>query len=133
MQEARTKQLRKHGWWWFLTAGAVVIIVYLVVTAPVRHLLSPVVAACATLAVLVGIRWHRPRPSRSWYLFAAGLGLFAVADVIFGGFQVAGTLVPFPSAADVLYLAAYPCFAAGLISLMAACAGEPCWMRGSSP
>jgi diguanylate cyclase (GGDEF)-like protein len=120
MQEALTKQLRKHAWWWFLTTGAVVITVYAVVTAPVRHLFSPVLAACATVAVLAGVRWHRPSPSRSWYLFTAGMGLFTVAGAIFGAFQVAGTLVPFPSVADVLYLSAYPCFAAGLISLMAA-------------
>jgi diguanylate cyclase (GGDEF)-like protein len=122
MQEAHSKGLRrrKNAWWWFLAAGAAVIIVYAVVTAPVRHLFSPMLAACATVAILVGVRWHRPRPSRSWYLFAAGMGLFAVADAIFGAFQVAGTLVPFPSPADVLYLAAYPCFAAGLVSLMTA-------------
>ncbi|MFJ4982067.1 EAL domain-containing protein [Streptomyces coeruleorubidus] len=120
MQEAQSRKLRRHAWWWFLAAGAVVITVYLVVTAPVRHLFSPVLAGCATVAILVGIRWHRPRPSRSWYLFAAGMGLFTVADAIFGAFQASGTLVPFPSVADVLYLAAYPCFAAGLISLMAA-------------
>ncbi|MEV5440481.1 EAL domain-containing protein [Streptomyces sp. NPDC052682] len=119
MQEAQSKQLRKHAWWCFLAAGAVVIILYFFVTAPVRHLFSPMLAACATVAILVGIRWHRPRPSRSWYVIAAGMGLFAVADALFGAYQVAGR-VPFPSVADVLYLAAYPCFAAGLISLMAA-------------
>ncbi|GGW50058.1 EAL domain-containing protein [Streptomyces xantholiticus] len=120
MQEAQSKHLRRHAWWWFLASGAVVIIVYVLVTAPVRHLFSPVLAACATVVILVGVRWHRPRPSRSWYLFAAGMGLFTVADSAFGAFQVAGTPVPFPTPADVLYLAAYPCFAAGLISLMAA-------------
>ncbi|MDQ1051798.1 bifunctional diguanylate cyclase/phosphodiesterase [Streptomyces sp. V4I2] len=120
MQEAQSKRLRRHAWWWFLAAGAVVITVYVLVTAPVRHLFSPVLAACATVAILVGIRWHQPRPSRSWCLIAAGMGLFTVADAIFGAFQASGTLVPFPSVADVLYLAAYPCFAAGLISLMAA-------------
>ncbi|MBC2904415.1 EAL domain-containing protein [Streptomyces cupreus] len=122
MQEAQSKALRRrrNAWWWFLAAGAAVITVYLVVTAPVRHLFSPVLAACATVAILVGVRWHRPRPSHSWYLFAVGMGLFTGADAIFGAFQVAGTPVPFPSPADVLYLAAYPCFAAGLVSLMAA-------------
>ncbi|UYQ60659.1 hypothetical protein [Streptomyces peucetius] len=98
MQEAQSR----HAWWWFLAAGAVVIIVYLIVAAPVRHLLSLVLAACATVAVLVGIRWHRPRPSRSWYLFAAGMVLFTAADAIFGAFQAAGTLVPVPSVAYLL-------------------------------
>ncbi|MFF7789010.1 EAL domain-containing protein [Streptomyces sp. NPDC007991] len=121
MQEAQSRALRRRGnaWWWFLAVGLAVIILYLVVTAPVRHLFSSMLAAGATVAILVGVRWHRPRPSRSWYLFAAGMGLYTVADAIFGAFQVAGTPVPFPSPADVLYLAAYPCFAAGLISLIA--------------
>ncbi|MEV4331995.1 EAL domain-containing protein [Streptomyces sp. NPDC049597] len=120
MREAQGRQQRRHAWWWFLVAGAVVIGVYTVVTAPVRHLLPCVLAVCATVAMLVGIRRHRPRPSRSWCLVAAGMGLFAVADAFFGAFQFAGTPVPVPSPADVLYLAAYPCFAAGLVSLMAA-------------
>ncbi|MEU9575314.1 EAL domain-containing protein [Streptomyces massasporeus] len=119
MQEAQSKQLRRHAWWCLLAAGALVIIVYFLVTAPVRYLFSPLLALCAAVAILVGVRWHRPHPSRSWYLFASGMGLFAVADAIFGGFQIAGTLVPVPSVADVLYLAAYACFAAGLVSLMA--------------
>ncbi|GAB2756787.1 putative bifunctional diguanylate cyclase/phosphodiesterase [Streptomyces bullii] len=120
MQEAWTERLRRHAWWWFPAAGAVVIILYVLVTAPVRHLFAPVLAACCTAAIVVGVRLHRPRPARSWYLFAVGMGLFTVADAVFGEFQFAGTLVPFPSVADVLYLAAYPCFAAGLVSLMAA-------------
>ncbi|MFE9775743.1 EAL domain-containing protein [Streptomyces sp. NPDC005931] len=111
---------KKNTWWWLLATGAGVIAAYVAVNAPLRHLFSPVLAACATVAIVAGVRWHRPLPGRPWYLFAAGMALFAVADVIFGAYQFAGTLVPFPSPADVLYLAAYPCFAAGLVSLMAA-------------
>ncbi|WP_367318149.1 putative bifunctional diguanylate cyclase/phosphodiesterase [Streptomyces sp. HUAS ZL42] len=48
------------------------------------------------------------------------MALFAVADVIFGAYQFGGDLVPFPSAADALYLGAYPFFAAGLIRLASA-------------
>ncbi|MFK4100586.1 putative bifunctional diguanylate cyclase/phosphodiesterase [Streptomyces sp. NPDC019531] len=129
MEEAlHGEHVRKDAWWWFLTAGGLVVGAYLLVSAPVRHVFPPVLASSATAAIIVGICWNRPRPARLWYLFAAGMGLFAAADFVYGSFQVAGTLVPFPSAADVLYLSAYPCFAAGLIGLTSASRGSKYWV-----
>lgn len=115
--QGRVRAGRQSAWWLYLVAGAGVIVAYLLISVPVRHLISPLLAASATAAMLAGIRMNRPRPATPWYLFTAGMGLFAAADVIFGLYQFQGTSVPFPSAADVLYLAAYPLFAAGLITL----------------
>ncbi|MFC9244780.1 putative bifunctional diguanylate cyclase/phosphodiesterase [Streptomyces sp. NPDC057136] len=113
----RVRAGRQTAWTLYLAAGAGAIVAYLLISVPVRHLVSPLLAASATAVMLVGIRRNRPHPAAPWYLFTAGMGLYTAADVLFGLFQFQGTLVPFPSAADVLYLAAYPFFTAGLITL----------------
>ena len=64
-------------------------------------------------AVLIGVYRYRPQAPRAWRFIGAGLFLFLIADVIWGTYRALG-LDPFPSAADVFYLAAYPLFAAGL-------------------
>ncbi|MBA2955422.1 hypothetical protein GON03_13880 [Nocardioides sp. MAH-18] len=73
----------------------------------------PIADLAAVAAVLYGVHVYRPRRPAAWLLIAAGLGCFAIADVIYGIHQVAG-VEPFPSAADIFYLAAYPLFVAGL-------------------
>ncbi|MXM66585.1 EAL domain-containing protein [Streptomyces sp. HUCO-GS316] len=129
MEEARGVGgvVRRNAWWWFLVAGALEGVAYLLVTAPVRNLFSPMLSAAAVLAILAGIRWNRPRPAGPWYLFAVGVALFAAGDWIFGSYQVAGTMVPFPSAADVLYLTGYCVFAVGLAALGRLSAGGMRW------
>ncbi|WP_367320426.1 putative bifunctional diguanylate cyclase/phosphodiesterase [Streptomyces sp. HUAS ZL42] len=129
MEEARGAGgvVRRNVWWWFLIAGGLEAIAYLLVTAPVRNLFSPMLAAAATLAILVGIRRSRPRPAGPWCLFAAGIGLLAAGDWIFGSFQVAGTEVPVPSVADALYLAGYVVLATGLLRLGPAPASGMRW------
>ncbi|WP_405807680.1 EAL domain-containing protein [Streptomyces sp. NBC_00210] len=108
---------RQAAWWLYLAAGAVVIVVYLLISADVRHLISPMVSASATVAILVAVLRKRPQPAAPWYLFAAGMALYTAADTLFGIYQFEGTAVPFPSPADALYLGAYPFFTAGLIAL----------------
>lgn len=109
--------VRRNAWWWFLAAGALVDASYFIRSSPVRYLVSAILSAAAAVAILVGVRWYRPRPALSWYLVAVGTGFFAVADAIFGVLQITGTLVPVPSLADVFYLAGYLLFIAGLIVL----------------
>jgi signal transduction histidine kinase len=84
----------------------------------------PLADLAAVAAVLHGVRLYRPRRPAAWLFIAAGLGCFAIADVIYGIHQVAG-VEPFPSAADVFYLAAYPLFVAGLqVASQARTAGD---------
>jgi len=51
-----------------------------------------------------------------WLLLAAGVASFAVADGLFSYYEQTGA-TPFPSAADGLYLAAYPLLLAGVVLL----------------
>jgi two-component system sensor histidine kinase/response regulator len=83
-----------------------------------------VLGLAAVLSVLAGVRlWRPPRPT-GWYLLAAGLAMFSVADGMWFFYDaVLHREVPDPSVIDIVYLSAYPLLAWGLVSL--ARAGHP--------
>jgi PAS domain S-box-containing protein len=72
----------------------------------------------AVVAVVAGVRlWRPPRPI-GWYLLAGGLAMFSVADGMWFFYDfVLHREIPDPSVVDVVYLAAYPLLAWGLVSL----------------
>ncbi|HEY8776952.1 MAG TPA: HAMP domain-containing sensor histidine kinase [Gaiellaceae bacterium] len=73
----------------------------------------------AVVAILVGVHINRPSDRRPWYLFAVGQALFVAGDVVAYNYdKFFGRQLPFPSIADVLYLAVFPAFVAGLLLLM---------------
>ncbi|MCD2196956.1 hypothetical protein LQ327_26655 [Actinomycetospora endophytica] len=63
---------------------------------------------------------HRvPGPGRAaWWCFAAALLLFALAEIAWGLMFSRGEPVPAPNPTDVLYLATYPLFMAGLVLMV---------------
>lgn len=75
-----------------------------------RDLVYLAIAVAAAVAVLVGVRLHRPRERTAWYLLAAGIGTWAVGDLLWWWFDHVVGIDPFPSAADIAYLAGYPLF-----------------------
>jgi diguanylate cyclase (GGDEF)-like protein len=104
-----------------LLAGAAAVLAvaipgYLLLPGPPAEVLYQLVAWSSVAALLVGaIRNGAPLPpflalAAGWACFAAGDLLFAIYDVVLDG-------TPFPSPADVLYLAGYPLLAAGLLAL----------------
>ena len=75
--------------------------------------LSPVVA------ILVGIRRHRPGHALPWELLAAGSALFWLGDLYTYSYpHLLGAEVPFPSLGDGLYVLMYPVMMAGLLMLV---------------
>jgi diguanylate cyclase (GGDEF)-like protein/PAS domain S-box-containing protein len=70
-------------------------------------------------AIVAGVLVHRPSHSIPWWLLAIALTLFAAGDAIY---IILTTMLgqdnPFPSLADVFYLAMYPIAAAGLVILI---------------
>jgi diguanylate cyclase (GGDEF)-like protein/PAS domain S-box-containing protein len=68
------------------------------------------------LAIVAGVVINRPARKAPWLLLAAANLTFAVGQISFLVLtEVSGVKVPFPSIADVFYLATYPLYAAGML------------------
>ena len=104
------------GWLLYLVASTAAIGVYFLLPSQAAQCtLYNIVAVCAVVAALVGIRLHNPVPSPPWYLLALGLLTFVVGDIIWTFYEIVLRVQsPFPSVADAFYLAAPPCMATGL-------------------
>ncbi len=103
------------AWWLFLGGGLLLTLVY--VTIPYGRTAGLIFVIMGFLAAIgVGVAaYRRPRPFRpsAWALIAAGLALTATGDAIWIWLELQG-LEPYPSLADVVYLAGYPAFMAAL-------------------
>lgn len=78
-----------------------------------------VLGAASVVAILVGVRLHKPRRRLPWYLFAAGQAMFIMGDVITYNYpKLFHHEIPFPSIGDFFYLAVYPCLIAGILVLV---------------
>ncbi len=111
--------LASRAWVLFLAAGGVLLALYLFVpplagSAPVMNVLG----LAPVLAILVGIRMHRPAAAPAWACFALGFALFWVGDLYTYSYPLLlQREVPFPSLGDAAYLAVYPALMAGLLIL----------------
>jgi diguanylate cyclase (GGDEF)-like protein/PAS domain S-box-containing protein len=122
MSAARPQRARRTLplWGAYLLIGALLCAAYVFVaplkgSGPVMNLigLSPV------LAILIGIRMHRPASRMPWLLLAAGSALFWLGDLYTYSYpHLLGVEVGFPSAGDGLYVLMYPVMMAGLLLLV---------------
>ena len=69
----------------------------------------------AVMGIVAGVVINRPAPKLPWLLLAAAQASFMAGQMSYLVAQLTGTLLPFPSYADVLYLSTYPLYAAGLL------------------
>jgi hypothetical protein len=65
----------------------------------------------------------------AWWCFAAALLLFGLAEILWGLLYAGGGDVPTPNPTDVLYLATYPLFMAGLVLMVRARVLDVPWHR----
>jgi diguanylate cyclase (GGDEF)-like protein/PAS domain S-box-containing protein len=73
----------------------------------------------SAVAIVIGVRVHKPKARIAWYLFVAGQLLFVMGDAFYYGYNALFHKdVPFPSPADFLYLAVYPALIAGLLIII---------------
>ena len=111
---------RPAPWLAYLGAGALLTIAYLWLpplkgSAPVMNLLglSPVIA------ILVGMRLHKPAATAPWICFAAGFLLFWFGDLYTYSYPlILNRDVPFPSLGDAAYVLVYPVLMGGLVVLI---------------
>jgi diguanylate cyclase (GGDEF)-like protein/PAS domain S-box-containing protein len=103
-------------------------ILYLVVAGAASglYLLGPVlqgsgplfnaISGSSVVAILFGIRLHRPAAPGIWRWFALAQGLFFLGDAYTYTYPVLiGHDVPFPSPGDALYILVYPCLMVGVL------------------
>ena len=104
------------GWlsWAYCLLGLLAIGCYLLVPPLAGNpWLFTLVGSSAAVAIVVGVRWHRPRPLLPWVLFVVAQVLFVAGDFFYYTYDLS-----FPSTADGLYIAFYPLQAAGLLLLI---------------
>ena len=110
--------MRRLAWQVYLGVGALLTgAYYLLPYNPAGVVLNLVVGASAAAAIVVGLRWHRTRWRRAWWLIAGAQALFVVGDAWFSVNDLVLGIEPFPSLADAAYLSGYPILGAGLALL----------------
>lgn len=109
------------GWVWFLATSVALAAVFPLF--PPRSWMGAVVyiglGFAELLAVIVGLRRHRPRQARSWHYLRAGAALYALTNLIWFGFPVLlHRDLAFPSIVDAMFVAAYLLYVIGLAILV---------------
>jgi signal transduction histidine kinase len=99
----------------FLAGGLATIAAYYLLpgSAQVAAAGSALFHYACTIAVLIGIRWHRPANPRPWYLIAAALLALGTGDVLL-------LVSPVRDLADVCFLASYVALTVALLRLVRA-------------
>jgi signal transduction histidine kinase len=90
--------------------------------------LYDVIAGSSLVAIAVGIWIHRPARPLPWILLAAGFGAFVAGEITWHVYSYGLGQDPFPSVADLFYLAGYPLLATGLL-LLARARGAHRWQE----
>jgi diguanylate cyclase (GGDEF)-like protein len=96
----------------YLGLGALAVAGYLLLPFAAGEVLYVLLGLSSGLAIVVGVRRHRPARPLPWWLMAAGQVTWALGDVVYILLEHVGA-APFPSVADALYLLAYPLLAVG--------------------
>lgn len=102
---------RPGAWVVFLAVAGIVTVVYFFMAIETQSILDDALAVASAGAMFLGVARNRPEPRFAWVLLAFGVLLFAGGDIVYGTSQ------PVPSAADMLYVSAYPLLALGLVAL----------------
>ncbi|BCJ56506.1 hypothetical protein Asp14428_79810 [Actinoplanes sp. NBRC 14428] len=101
----------------WLAAGLLVTVAYPLLDdgTPAAAVLYNGFEVATLLAVLAGIRRRRPVHRTGWYVFAAAVLVRLAGDITYEIYRQVLDEPPFPSLADVFYLATCPLLAAGVL------------------
>jgi signal transduction histidine kinase len=106
-------------WTLYLAFAAVSIALYEVKLDDARLFAYPAFTLIAFVVFCAGVRRHRPAPALGFWLFGAGILATGLGDVIYTLYEpLLGREIPYPSIADVPYIAAYALWSAGVLLLI---------------
>jgi diguanylate cyclase (GGDEF)-like protein len=109
---------RDRLWLWYLLSGTAVAVAYILLPQnQITNWIFPLVNSTGGIAAFIGLRRNRPRNRSAWAMLATALSLSAVGDIIFAGYDLFHAEAPFPSVADILYIAAHLLAAAAVVRL----------------
>lgn len=84
---------------WFVALGVLSVVLWFALTPGIpRAIAGLAIVSAATIAVLVGILWHRPGTSAAWWALFAGMVIGVVGNAV----RVGGLLVGDPAAVEVV-------------------------------
>jgi len=101
-----------------LAAGAGAIVTHQLLPERWHEISYDGIEIFALLAMVWGIRRHRPHPARPWWLLAAGVGLLVAGDVIYNALTRINGEEAFPSVADAFYIASYFTLSCGMLDVL---------------
>src|SRR5262245_9717921 len=111
---------RKHVWAWYLGVTGALTAAYLFFPAlagngPLINLLG----LTGVVAIIAGIKVHKPKAQAAWWLMVVGQFLFFAGDLYTYSYpKLFHADVGFPSLGDGLYLAVYPALMGGMLLLV---------------
>lgn len=88
----------------FIGVACAAIIGYMALSGIAQAFFHNAIGTAAVLAVLVGVRIHRPASSTVWYVVAFGLALLVAGDLAANIASLSSSEYGFPSISDVFYL-----------------------------
>ena len=100
--------------------GLAGVVVYFFLPATPRDVLFVAFGGVAALLIAGGAFWNFEGRNRiPWYLLAVSQLAFSIGDLLFNFYpQLLGRELPFPSTADIVYLAGYPFLGLGIYLLV---------------
>jgi diguanylate cyclase (GGDEF)-like protein/PAS domain S-box-containing protein len=107
-------------WRVYLAVGICLLCLYYLVPALKGNgVIFNLIGLSSAVAMVVGVRLHKPKTLIAWYLFAAGHTLFVIGDLFYYSASALFHIeVSFPSLGDFFYLSVYPALVAGLLVLI---------------
>jgi len=112
------KAIRREPYLWWLIAGLTVVGAYFFAPDGIQDLVAPAMSLAVAVAILLSAFRYTGGLRVAWTLIGAAFVLTAAGDILWVLFEVVWEIEPFPSVADLVYLAFYPVIAAGLVALV---------------
>jgi diguanylate cyclase (GGDEF)-like protein len=105
----------QRAWLVYLSWGILATGMYFVLpSATAQDVFVTFIDLSVVTAIAAGIFLHRPSHPLPWFLFAFGMGLIFVGDIVWAAYLLR-VGAPYPSVADVLYFAGIAFFMVGLL------------------